>query len=68
MANTSVLGLPMSPVGSPEERYSETASNKNDSAGVGALTPKEVTPMGVSSISGNRSGMDKSDGTGGKCR
>ena len=62
-----VLGLPMSSYGTPAQRYSNDDRNVDDHVGVGVLSPKEVNPMGVAPISGNRSGLDKSDGLGGKC-
>ena len=66
MASKNVLGLSeMGTVDTPMQRYSNTDHNVGDTDGVGALTPREVNPMGVAPISGNRSGMDMSDGTGG---
>lgn len=65
----NVLGLSeMGTVGTVTQRYSNQDHNAGDSDGVGALSPKEVNPMGVSPISGNCSGMEMSDGLGGCVR
>lgn len=69
MAKTNVLGLgQMGTTGTVTQRYSNQDHNVTDPQGVGVLLPKEVNPMGVSPISGNRSGLDKSDGLGGCCK
>lgn len=63
------LGLEqMSTYGTDVQRYSRTDQNVSDASGVGVIGPKEVNPMGVSPISGNRSGLEKSDGLGGCTR